>query len=646
MRIGTKILLLMLAITVGTSAAVAWIVTISVTRYETDRANDQISLAIAGYVRHLDDHYQQVNRIVRAMLEAQFPRSLVQASDDPAGASARAQLKLEVLGHDVQAELASPEVSPAFHVLANQANEVLVVAAPDDPKLESAISSDVMRWPVDAVLDGQSKPVIQYVYTHEGLFLAMGVPLRTLLEEPPSHAYFVGFRINDEWVRRQLLADRTAPEAGSVPLAAWFVVDGKIVARASTDPTDRRVTAFTANTPLRPSQGRVPTSGPTVERVEFQTQGEHFLGQAFNLNPTDARAGRLVLASSLDQALAALRALQRNILLTTLITCAVAVVACRFLANMISRPIQDLVAGTRRIAAGQFDTPVQSRRRDELGVLAESFNQMSQGLKERDGLREERVKIERDLAVARRIQMDVLPKELPACPGYDMAAYSLPAEQTGGDIYDLVAVALDPLNPADPPSLVLLLADATGHGIGPALSVTQVRSMLRIGVRLQAALEDVFAQINRQLCQDLGSDRFVTAFLGMLDPNAHHISYHSAGQGPLLHFHAQNHRCEWLDSSMLPLGVEEDPMSEGVQSMQMAPGDLIVLLTDGFYEYHNPDREQLGMERIADIILKHHHRPARELLQEILDATTQFARGAPQMDDMTALIIKRLEPSG
>src|SRR5947208_8307576 len=213
---------------------------------------------------------------------------------------------------------------------------------------------------------------------------------------------------------------------------------------------------------------------------------------------------------------------------------------------------------------------------------------MSQGLKERDGLREERTKIERDLAVARRIQMDVLPKELPTCPGYDMAAFSHPAEQTGGDIYDLIAVALDPLKPGEPPSLVLLLADATGHGIGPALSVTQVRSMLRIGVSLRAGLDDLFAQINRQLCADLGCERFVTAFMGLLDLSAHRINYHSAGQGPLLHFHVADGSFEWLSSSMLPLGIDTNAQSEGVRSMKVAPGDLIVLLTDGFFEYQNP----------------------------------------------------------
>jgi phosphoserine phosphatase len=239
--------------------------------------------------------------------------------------------------------------------------------------------------------------------------------------------------------------------------------------------------------------------------------------------------------------------------------------------------------------------------------------------------------------------MDVLPKLIPPCTGYDLAAYSLPAEQTGGDIYDLVAVALDDNVRADNgPSLVLLLADATGHGVGPALSVTQVRAMLRIGVRLRADLDNVLAQINRQLCQDLGAERFVTAFLGLLDPSAHVVNYQSAGQGPLLHFRARDRKFFWLDSSMLPLGIDENPGDDSMQRITLEPGDLVVLLTDGFYEFQNAGRDQFGKERVAEVILNHHHKSAREMLAELLNATRAFASGAPQLDDMTALIIKRL----
>src|SRR5262249_16776458 len=152
----------------------------------------------------------------------------------------------------------------------------------------------------------------------------------------------------------------------------------------------------------------------------------------------------------------------------------------------------------------------------------------------------------------------------------------------------------------------------------------------RIGVRLRAQLDEVFAQINRQLCQDLGCERFVTAFLGLLDPAHHSISYQSAGQGPLLHFHRKESRVEWLTPSMLPLGVEEEQAGNGSLCMQIEPGDLIILLTDGFYEYQNPEREFFGRDRVASIIRQNHHLTARELMEELISATREFARGAPQ----------------
>jgi serine phosphatase RsbU (regulator of sigma subunit) len=644
MRLGTKILLLMLLITVGTSATLAWIVTLNVTRYETRRADEKIGQTIERYVTQLGDRHRQIDRIVRALLEAPAPRSQLQAADESGDPAAREQLKQEVLGRTVQTELESPEGSPAFHVLVNLAGEVLLAAAPGDAPLEKTLTSSSIKWPVDAVVAPNGQLVRFYVSTPAGLFLAMGVPLHTQLDEAASHAYFVGFRADDQWLRRQLLSDRSAAGSMDAPLSAWIIINDKVVARASSDPSDQRIDAFTTDTMVNRAQhAKLPASRPMAGvETEFTNAGEHYLGQSFDLSPAEAKSGRLVLASSLDQALLPLKSLQEQILICTVVACIVAVIACRVVAGRIVRPIQELVVGTQRIAAGRFDEPVAVKRRDELGVLAGAFNDMSQGLKERDVLRDERTKIERDLALARKIQMDVLPKFIPACPGYDLAAYSLPAEQTGGDIYDLVAVALDEEITEGPPAMVLLLADATGHGVGPALSVTQVRAMLRIGVRLRASLDHVFAQINRQLCQDLGAGRFVTAFLGLLRPSDHCVNYHSAGQAPLLHFRAKDQQFSWLDSSTLPLGIDEEPYDDGIQRIILEPGDLVVLLTDGFYEFQNQAGDLFGNQRIAEVILATYRKPAKEILAALLEAVRAFGRSAPQLDDMTALIIKRL----
>jgi serine phosphatase RsbU (regulator of sigma subunit) len=152
----------------------------------------------------------------------------------------------------------------------------------------------------------------------------------------------------------------------------------------------------------------------------------------------------------------------------------------------------------------------------------------------------------------------------------------------------------------------------------------------------------VLDQMNRQLCADLGAGRFVTAFLGRLDPHAHRIDYDAAGQAPLLHYHAAEKRAEWRNASGLPLGVADDPMQDAIETMHIAEGDVVALLTDGFYEYIGPGDEQFEKDRVADLVVANHCRPAREILDAILAAVKEFAKGCPQLDDMTAIVIKRM----
>jgi phosphoserine phosphatase len=284
-------------------------------------------------------------------------------------------------------------------------------------------------------------------------------------------------------------------------------------------------------------------------------------------------------------------------------------------------------------ARGRFDED-DERLADLFAGFAALAIQRARNLEDR--LRT--AKLENDLSLAREIQVNLLPREVPSCEGYELAAYSRPAEETGGDIYDLV-----PLDgKAEEGELLMLLADATGHGIGAALSVTQVRSMLRTAARAGVGLDQIGLSLNNQLAEDLPANRFITAFLGVLDPARHTLSYHALGQGPLLHFHAGTGSFDELGASSIPMGIVKHSVLPRPDALVLEPGDLVVLLSDGFYEYRSPEDEEFGAARVRRIASENRAESASSILDALKSELDGFARGAPQLDDLTAVVLKRL----
>jgi phosphoserine phosphatase len=241
-------------------------------------------------------------------------------------------------------------------------------------------------------------------------------------------------------------------------------------------------------------------------------------------------------------------------------------------------------------------------------------------------------RMRQELEMAREVQVSTLPAAMPVISGYDLAGLSRPAQQTGGDTFDLSRVDQ---------GLLIVLGDATGHGIAPALSVTQMQAMLRIAFRLGADLETAFKQVNNQLADTLAQDRFITAFIGFLDPSAHRIRFHSGGQAPILHYRAATRTSERYKPTSFPLGAM--PVSElrAAVTLEMLPGDILVLLSDGIYEYRDRSDEQFGEKRVEDIVAAHGEQSMRTLLDILLNSVDSFARGAVQEDDMTAVLVKR-----
>jgi len=243
-------------------------------------------------------------------------------------------------------------------------------------------------------------------------------------------------------------------------------------------------------------------------------------------------------------------------------------------------------------------------------------------------------RLDREISVARDVQIGTLPKEMPIIEGYGFGGAFEPTDQTGGDLYDFV--------PMSDNRLFLLMGDATGHGIGPALSATQVRAMLRVALRLNTHLDDAFIHINDQLCEDLPDDRFVTGFFGVLDGSTHSVVFHSGGQGPIMHFHASSGDFDWHPATTFPLGYMPQTDMAAPITVDMQPGDVLGLISDGIYEYENESGEQFGQQRVAEIIASNVDQSAQHLVDDILRAVRQHGDPVPQADDITIVLAKRL----
>ena len=241
-------------------------------------------------------------------------------------------------------------------------------------------------------------------------------------------------------------------------------------------------------------------------------------------------------------------------------------------------------------------------------------------------------KMRQALEMARQVQMSTLPAEMPAVPPYDVSAMFRPADLTGGDTYDVAL--LDQ-------GLLVVLGDATGHGIAPALSVTQMHAMLRMAFRLGADLETAFREVNNRLADTLADDRFITAFIGLLDPSSHELRFHSGGQGPILHYRAATGTFEGYKPTSFPLGAMRLASLRPAIDVRMLPGDIFALVSDGVLEQENRRGEAFGERRVQEVIAANRDRSMAELLSALLASVQAFAGGVAQDDDMTAVLLKR-----
>lgn len=248
-------------------------------------------------------------------------------------------------------------------------------------------------------------------------------------------------------------------------------------------------------------------------------------------------------------------------------------------------------------------------------------------------LESELQQINHDLDIARSIQQGLLPASPPQLDQFEIAGWNQPANQTGGDYFDW--------QPLPDGQIAISVADATGHGIGPALVSALCRAYARASFLIDHNCDQVLERLNGLLASDLADNRFVTFAVVFLNPARSEVKVLSAGQGPILCYRRATNKLENFEAQGIPLGMIAGMTYEDSRLKCLKAGDMIVLVTDGFYEWENPDSEEFGLERLKDTIRQARDCSADEVIARLVTAVKNFSRGTEQKDDLTAVVLKR-----
>ena len=312
-----------------------------------------------------------------------------------------------------------------------------------------------------------------------------------------------------------------------------------------------------------------------------------------------------------------------------MVVLATAVFFSRIFATSIIAPVSQLEGAMARVEGGDFSAFVPVDTNDELGALAEHFNQMTVGLKER-------YRLQRSLDLAKEVQQNLLPREDPVVKGLDIAGRSIYCDETGGDYFDYLSSS-----EWGPAKLGVLIGDVSGHGIPSALLMATARAFMRQRSARSGSMAEVVSDVNRQLTRDVeDTGRFMTLFYLMIDMTARNMSWVRAGHDPAVWYDPLSDRFEELHGDGIALGVDENLQFVQYQKSGLKKGQVLLLSTDGLWETQNPSGGMFGKDRICEIIRQKHESSAREILDTIVMELDKFRQGQEPEDDITLVVIK------
>jgi sigma-B regulation protein RsbU (phosphoserine phosphatase) len=239
------------------------------------------------------------------------------------------------------------------------------------------------------------------------------------------------------------------------------------------------------------------------------------------------------------------------------------------------------------------------------------------------------------LRLARELQQRLYPTAPLAIPGFEIAGAAHPAHATGGDYFDFVS-----LRNGD---LAVAIGDVSGHGFSAAIVMAETRAYLRALADTNSDPGEVLGTVNRALSADLENGQYVTLLLAVLDPHTRSLRYSSAGHLPTYVLDGEGATKAVLDSTGVPLGLFCGCQFRSGEAVNLAPGDIIVFLTDGVTEAQSLAHGEFGVQKALEVVAAHRRLSARELVGKVLEAVVEHTGNQPQLDDVSCVICKAVQ---
>jgi phosphoserine phosphatase RsbU/P len=299
----------------------------------------------------------------------------------------------------------------------------------------------------------------------------------------------------------------------------------------------------------------------------------------------------------------------------------------------ITKAVSDLYHATQYVKSGDWTHRVRIERRDQLGVLGESFNDMTGSI---SGLLEEskkRQRLENELSIASEVQNQLFPQKVPSVSGVELEAINKAARTVSGDYYDFIQLS--------PTHLAIALADISGKGISAALLMASLQAALRSQLLSpdseKMSTADLVGRLNMHMVRNTADDRFATFFIAVYDSATRMLRYTNAGHLP--GFLIANGTSKHLDKGGMVLGVVEDYVYEE-GSVIVPPNSLLVEYSDGLVEPENVYGEEFGIRRLQEAAIRVQSSTPAAVGQSLMMAAEEWAGTPEQADDMTVVVAR------